>query len=64
MSIIVYTRDVYFMSDDIMIRAPRELRNRFDNLEKKDSWKGFSSFVREAIRSYLDHHEAIDRVSS
>ena len=64
MSIIVYTGDVYFMSNDIMIRVPRELRNRFDNLEKKDSWKGFASFVREAIRSYLDHHEAIDRVSS
>lgn len=51
------------MSADIMIRVPRELRNRFDNLEKTDSWKGFASFVREAIRIYLDHHEEIDRVS-
>ncbi|MGD9397019.1 MAG: hypothetical protein PVJ05_11370 [Candidatus Thorarchaeota archaeon] len=52
------------MSNDMMIRVPRELRNRFNKLEKKDSWKGFASFVREAIRIYLDHHEEIERVNS
>ena len=52
------------MTDDIMLRVPRELRNRFDNLDKKDSWKGFPSFVREAIRIYLDHHEEIQRANS
>lgn len=52
------------MSGDIMIRVPRELKNRFENLERKESWKGFASFVREAIRSHLDHHEEIERVNN
>jgi len=52
------------MSSDIMIRAPRELRSRFENLEKKESWKGFPSFVREAIRFYLEHYEEIEREKS
>ncbi len=64
LSIFVYNKDVYFMTDDVMIRVPKELRNRFGNLEKKESWKGFPAFVREAIRVYLDHHEEIDRISS
>jgi predicted DNA-binding protein len=51
------------MTDDIMLRVPKELRNRFDKLAKKGSWKGFPAFVREAIRIYLDHHEEIDRVN-
>jgi len=49
------------MTDDMMIRVPRELKNRFENLEKKDSWKGFASFVREAIRFHLDRHERVER---
>ncbi len=67
MSIFVYNtnghwaKDVESMSDDIMIRVPRELKNRFASLSKKDSWKGFASFVREAIRIHLEHHEEIDR---
>ncbi len=52
------------MTSDIMIRVPKELKNRFENLEKKESWKGFASFVREAIRSHLDHHEEIDRANN
>ena len=58
------TKDADFMADDVMIRVPRELRNRFESLEKKDSWKGFASFVREAIRFHLDHHEKIERSNS
>jgi len=46
---------------DIMIRIPPELRARFENLEKSNSWKGFPAFVREAIRFYLEHHEDIER---
>jgi len=49
------------MNDDMMIRIPRELKNRFEHLGKKGSWKGFPAFVREAIRIYLDHHEGIER---
>ncbi|MFX1261102.1 MAG: hypothetical protein ACFFAZ_03355 [Promethearchaeota archaeon] len=49
------------MTEDMMIRVPRELKNRFENLAKKNSWKGFASFVREAIRFHLDHHEEIER---
>lgn len=49
------------MTEDIMMRVPRELRKRFESLEKKDSWKGFPSFVREAIRFHLDHHERNER---
>ena len=52
------------MTSDIMIRVPKELKNRFENLEKKESWKGFASFVREAIRYHLDHHEEIDRANN
>jgi len=52
------------MSEDMMIRVPKELRARFDNLEKKGSWKSFASFVREAIRIYLDRHEEIERANS
>ncbi|MFW9862768.1 MAG: hypothetical protein ACFFEX_07890 [Candidatus Thorarchaeota archaeon] len=52
------------MTEDMMIRVPRELKNRFENLEKKNSWKGFASFVREAIRFHLDHHEKIERSNS
>ncbi len=51
------------MTDDIMLRIPKELRNRFNKLEKRNSWKGFPAFVREAIRMYLDHHEEIERNS-
>jgi predicted DNA-binding protein len=47
----------------MMVRVPRELKNRFNNLEKKGSWKGFASFVREAIRVHLDRHEEIERVN-
>jgi hypothetical protein len=69
MSISVYIsasfeKDVDSMTEDMMIRVPRELRNRFENLEKKDSWKGFASFVREAIRFHLDNHEKIERNNS
>ncbi|MFX0044302.1 MAG: hypothetical protein ACFE8Z_00500 [Candidatus Hermodarchaeota archaeon] len=52
------------MTEDMMIRVPRELRNRFENLGRKDSWKGFASFVREAIRFHLDRHEKIERNNS
>ena len=45
------------MSDDIMIRVPRELRIRFEKLTLHNSWKGFPSFVRDAIREYLEHYE-------
>ena len=66
MSIFVYNsgsieKDANSMAEDMMIRVPRELKNRFENLEKKNSWKGFASFVREAIRFHLDHHEKIER---
>lgn len=54
-------KDVDFMTDDMMIRVPRELKNRFEDLEKKESWKGFASFVREAIRFHLDRHERVER---
>ncbi|UCE08992.1 MAG: hypothetical protein JSW61_08335 [Candidatus Thorarchaeota archaeon] len=50
------------MSDDIMIRVPRDLKTRYENLAKKDSWKGFPSFVREAIRSHLDEYEERERI--
>ncbi|MFX0055292.1 MAG: hypothetical protein ACFFAD_10220 [Candidatus Hermodarchaeota archaeon] len=66
MSIFVYNsgfieKDADSMTEDMMIRVPRELKKRFENLEKKNSWKGFASFVREAIRFHLDHHEKIER---
>jgi predicted DNA-binding protein len=51
------------MSDDMMIRVPRELKKRFNDLERKGSWKGFAAFVREAIRIHLDRHEEIERVN-
>jgi predicted DNA-binding protein len=56
-----FEKDADTMTEDMMIRVPRELKNRFENLEKKNSWKGFASFVREAIRFHLDHHEEIER---
>ena len=63
--ILVYgTKEADRMTSDIMIRVPKELKNRFENLEKKESWKGFASFVREAIRYHLDHHEEIDRANN
>ena len=49
------------MSDDIMIRVPRELRDRFEKLAHHTSWKGFPSFVRDAIRSYVEHYEEMER---
>ncbi|MFX1255453.1 MAG: hypothetical protein ACFFCZ_27875 [Promethearchaeota archaeon] len=52
------------MANDIMIRVPKVLRDRFNNLEKKDSWKSFASFVREAVRIYLDRYEEIERSSN
>ena len=48
------------MPDDIMIRVPKELRERYEKLVRKESWKGFPSFVREAIRSYLDDYEKFE----
>lgn len=63
MSIIVCNMDVSLMSEDMMIRVPRELKRRFNNLEKKGSWKGFAAFVREAIRIHLDRHEEIERAN-
>ena len=57
-------KDAESMTEDMMIRVPRDLKNRFEKLEKKNSWKGFASFVREAIRFHLDHHEKIERGNS
>jgi hypothetical protein len=51
------------MSNDMMIRIPRDLKKRYLDLDKSSSWKGFPSFVREAIRFYLEHHEEIERLS-
>ena len=45
------------MSDDIMVRVPKELRSRFERLTLNSSWKGFPSFVRDAIREYLERYE-------
>ncbi|MFW9800095.1 MAG: hypothetical protein ACFFD9_06645 [Candidatus Thorarchaeota archaeon] len=50
------------MTNDTMIRVPRELKTRYEGLEKRNSWRGFPAFVREAIRIYLEHHEEIDRI--
>jgi predicted DNA-binding protein len=52
------------MADDIMIRIPKVLRERYENLERKESWKGFPSFVREAIRAYLDEYEKFELMES
>jgi predicted DNA-binding protein len=49
------------MTEDVMIRVPKDLRIRYDKLSKRNSWKGFPSFVREAIRSYLEHYELLDK---
>ncbi|MFX1331250.1 MAG: ribbon-helix-helix domain-containing protein [Promethearchaeota archaeon] len=59
--VVSFEKDADTMTEDMMIRVPRELKNRFENLAKKNSWKGFASFVREAIRFHLDHHEEIER---
>ena len=48
---------VTIMSDDIMVRVPRELRSRFEKLVLCSSWKGFPSFVRDAVRDYIEHYE-------
>jgi hypothetical protein len=48
---------VTIMSDDIMVRVPRELRSRFEKLILCSSWKGFPSFVRDAVRDYLERYE-------
>jgi predicted DNA-binding protein len=45
--------------DDIMIRVPRALQKRYENLPKKDSWRSFPAFVREAIRAALEKYEAV-----
>ncbi|MFX1484128.1 MAG: hypothetical protein ACFFCP_13185 [Promethearchaeota archaeon] len=42
---------------DTMIRVPKALRERFEKLPAKDSWKTFSAFVREAVRQSLDRYE-------
>jgi predicted DNA-binding protein len=52
------------MSNDIMIRVPRVLRERYEKLDKRESWKGFPSFVREAIRAYLDEYEKFEIMES
>ncbi len=50
------------MSEDIMVRIPRELRTRYERLALHNSWKGFPSFVRDAIREYLERYEERERM--
>ncbi len=46
---------------DTMVRVPKALQERFEKLDRKDSWKSFPAFVRESIRLALDKQEALDR---
>jgi predicted DNA-binding protein len=46
---------------DIMVRVPRALQKRYEDLQKKDSWRSFPAFVREAIRASLEKYEDIER---
>jgi Arc/MetJ-type ribon-helix-helix transcriptional regulator len=48
-------------SADIMVRIPRALQARYEKLQKKDSWRSFPAFVREAVRASLEKQELIDR---
>ncbi len=42
---------------DTMVRVPKALQDRFENLRVRDSWKSFPAFVREAVRQALDKYE-------
>jgi predicted DNA-binding protein len=46
---------------DTMVRIPRALQERYEELQKKDSWRSFPAFVREAIRVALEKYETIER---
>jgi Arc/MetJ-type ribon-helix-helix transcriptional regulator len=46
---------------DIMVRIPRALQARYEKLRRKDSWRSFPAFVREAVRASLEKQESIDR---
>jgi predicted DNA-binding protein len=48
-------------SKDTMVRVPRALQERYGALQKKDSWRSFPAFVREAIRVALERYETIER---
>jgi hypothetical protein len=49
---------------DIMVRIPRALQARYEMLHKRDSWRSFPAFVREAVRAALEKQESIDRERS
>jgi len=42
---------------DTMVRVPKALQERFEQLAVKSSWKSFPAFVREAIRQALEKYE-------
>ena len=48
------------MPNTKLVRVSTELENRFKKLPNKADWDptGFPEFVREAVRAYLDEHEA------
>jgi len=47
--------------DDIMVRVPRALQKRYEGLLKRDSWRSFPAFVREAVRASLEKYETLER---
>lgn len=47
--------------EDTMVRVPKSLQRRYENLQRKDSWRSFPAFVREAIRVALEKYETIER---
>jgi len=47
--------------DDIMVRVPRALQKRYEDLQKRDSWRSFPAFVRESVRASLEKYESIQR---
>ncbi|MFW9956949.1 MAG: hypothetical protein ACFFCT_02670 [Candidatus Odinarchaeota archaeon] len=47
--------------DDIMVRVPRALQKRYEGLQKRDSWRSFPAFVREAVRASLEKYETLER---
>ena len=45
------------MLTDTMVRIPKALQERFEELDVKESWKSFPAFVREAVRHALEKYE-------
>jgi Arc/MetJ-type ribon-helix-helix transcriptional regulator len=46
---------------DIMVRVPRALQKRYEGLQRRDSWRSFPAFVREAVRAALEKYETLER---